>query len=301
MTSRRNPPLIAARAFEAAARHMSFQKAAAELNVTPTAVSHQVKRLEEHIGKPLFLRLNRAVELTETGVALSCKLRDLFVQMEEVLDPETHANTGTITISAMPSLAAKWLAQRLPDFEARNPQWRVRIDADDTLVDFKSGNVDVALRYGAGKWNDVHARHWMQANVVAVCSPGLLKRIPLKTPADLRKHTLIHDKTSTMPGSPPHWDAWLKAARVRNIDAQRGPLFSTIYMALEAALAGHGVALAPAPLVALDLEYGRLVQPLDFEMENPYAFWILTKAKRNNDEKIRALTQWLLANGAGGT
>jgi LysR family glycine cleavage system transcriptional activator len=298
MSSRRNPPLIAARAFEAAARHMSFQKAAQELNVTPTAVSHQVKRLEEHIGKPLFLRLNRAVELTETGVGLACRLRDLFVQLEDVLDPETLASTNTINISAMPSLAAKWLAQRLPDFEARNPQWRVRINPDDKLVDFKTSDVDLALRYGPGKWKDVNARHWMEAKVVAVCSPSLLKRIPLRTPGDLRKHTLIHNQASTLPGNPPHWDAWLKAARVRNIDAQRGPLFSSVYMALEAALAGHGVALAAAPLVALDLATGRLVQPLDFEMDNPYAFWIVTKARRQQDEKVRALTNWLIGQAS---
>jgi LysR family glycine cleavage system transcriptional activator len=298
MPSRRNPPLIAARAFEAAARHKSFQKAAYELNVTPTAVSHQVKRLEEHIGRPLFLRLNRAVELTETGVSLACKLRNLFAQLEDVLDPEAHQNQSTINISAMPSLAAKWLAQRLPDFEARNPQWRLRLDATDALVDFKSGNVDLALRYGAGAWKDVHARHWMEAKVVAVCSPGLLKRIPLKTPADLRKHTLIHDQTSTRPGTPPQWDAWLKAAKVRNIDATRGPMFSSVYMSLEAALAGHGVALAAAPLVALDIATGRLVQPLDFEMDNPYAFWIVTKAKRSQDDKLRALTNWLVAQAS---
>jgi LysR family glycine cleavage system transcriptional activator len=298
MSSRRNPPLIAARAFEAAARHLSFQKAAHELNVTPTAVSHQVKRLEEHLGKPLFLRLNRAVELTETGVSLACRLRDLFVQLEDVLDPERNEHSGTINISAMPSLAAKWLAQRLPDFEARNPQWRVRLDAEDGLVDFKSGNVDMALRYGAGNWEGVHARYWMEAKVIAVCSPGLLKRVPLKTPSDLRNHTLIHDKTSTRPGSPPHWDAWLKASRVRNIDARRGPLFSSIYMALEAAQAGHGVALAPAPLVALDIASGRLVRPLEFEMDNPYAFWIVTKGKRPPDERIKALTAWLLAQAS---
>ncbi|HZV64570.1 MAG TPA: transcriptional regulator GcvA [Telluria sp.] len=294
MVARHNPPLIAARSFEAAARHKSFLKAAQELNVTPTAVSHQVKRLEDYLGQALFVRLNRAVELTEAGTTLAYKLSDIFARLDQALDPEVHRARSEIHISAMPSLAAKWLAPRLPGFEARYPQWAVRLEVADELVDFKTGHADLALRYGAGKYPGLHARLWMPANVFPVCSPALLARLPLDKPADLRHHTLIHHETSERPGSPPHWRDWLKAAHVGNVEVTRGPLFESIYMSLEAAQAGHGVALTPAPLVATDLASGRLVKPLTLEIANPYAFWIVCPRQHLQDPKVKALSAWLV-------
>ncbi|MCG2584268.1 transcriptional regulator GcvA [Massilia sp. TS11] len=294
MSERRNPPLVAARAFEAAARHLSFLKAAQELHVTPTAISHQVKRLEEYLDTPLFVRLNRAVALTEAGTRLAATLQPLFQQLEDALDPKRQRDAGTLTLSAMPSLAAKWLAPRLPDFEARYPQWRIRMESEDALVDLNRGEVDIALRYGMGKYKGQHARFWMAAPIHPVCSPQLLRRLPLKKPADLRQHTLIHYNSALSNPRPPHWAEWVAAARLRGIDADRGPHFSAIYMALEAALAGHGVALAPAPLVERDLAEGRLVKPLALELENPYAFWIVCARSRLHEEKIKLFTRWLL-------
>ena len=306
MASRPNPPLIAARSFEAAARHKSFLKAADELNVTPTAISHQVKRLEDYLGQALFVRLNRAVELSAAGAALAAKLAPLFAGLDAALDPARQRARSTIVISAMPSLSAKWLAQRLPDFEARHPQWQVRLNVEDRLVDFQSGEVDVALRYGPGKYAGLHARRWMNADVFPVCSPALLKRIALATPPDLARHTLIHTDVASQRGGPPGWADWLRAAGLDQIDATRGPQFNNIYMALEATLAGHGVALAPAPLVELDLLAGRLVRPLPMELDNPYSFWIVCPRQNLQDDRIKALTAWLLqqarpakAQGAG--
>ena len=294
MAARPNPPLTAARSFEAAARHKSFLKAADELNVTPTAISHQVKRLEEYLGQALFVRFNRAVELTAAGSALALTLQDLFARLEAALDPAAQRARSTIVISAMPSLAAKWLAPRLPDFEARYPQWQVRLDVNDRLVDFQSGEVDVALRYGPGKYPGLHARSLMPATIFAVCSPALLKKIPLEKPSDLCRHTLIHDETSTRRVRPPKWSDWLEAAGVARVDATRGPMFSTTYMALEAAQAGHGVALASAGLVERDLASGALVRPLALEVENPFRFWIVCPRQNLQDEKIKVLTTWLL-------
>lgn len=294
MAARLNPPLIAARSFEAAARLGSFLKAADELNVTPTAISHQVKKLEHYLGHALFVRLNRAVELTAEGAALAGTLGELFAGLDAALDPARRRARLTIVISAMPSLAAKWLAPRLGDFEARNPQWQVRIDVEDKLVDFKTGKIDMALRYGQGKYPGLHARRWMGATVVPVCSPGLRERIPLNKPADLRKHTLIHNTSTQRRVRPPEWDDWLRAAGVDRIDTSRGPTFTSTYMALEAAQAGHGVTLAPEPLVARDLADGRLVKPFALEMENPWAFWIVCPRQNLQDEKIKALTAWLL-------
>jgi LysR family glycine cleavage system transcriptional activator len=294
MVARNNPPLIAARSFEAAARHKSFQKAAEELNVTPTAISHQVRRLEEYMGEALFVRLNRSVELTSAGAVLAKTLKDLFVRLEKALEPAAQRQREIITISAMQSLAAKWLAPRLPEFEARYPQWRLRLDVDDKLADFESGSVDLALRYGPGKSPGLHARHWMDATVFPVCSPALLERLPLAKPADLRRHTLIHSQVPELRGRPPSWKDWLAAAGVSKIDATRGPMFSSIYMALEATQAGHGVALAPAPLVELDLASGRLVRPFELSAENPYAFWIVCPRQNLQDKRIKALSAWLL-------
>lgn len=300
MVARQNPPLIAARSFEAAARHKSFLKAAEELNVTPTAVSHQVRRLEDFMGQALFVRLNRAVELTAAGAALALTLQDIFVRLETALDPQRHQARSTILISVLASLAAKWLAPRLPDFEARYPQWQVRLDVADELTDFTSGQVDIALRYGTGKYPGLHARRWMSAKVFPVCSPTLLRKAPLDKPADLRRHTLIHNEIVAPKGRPPSWTDWLRAAGVDRINAERGPLFCNTYMALEAAAAGHGVALAPAPMVEGDLASGRLVKALDMEMENPYAFWIVCPKQNLQDEKIKTLTAWLLQQAKAG-
>ena len=294
MTARHNPPLIAARSFEAAARHKSFLKAANELNVTPAAVSHQVKKLEQYLGQALFVRLNRAVELTDAGAALAATLRDIFIALDAALDPQRHQVRSTIVISAMPSLAAKWLAPRLPHFEARHPQWQVRMDVADKLADFTSGELDLALRYGRGKYPGLHARHWMQAEIHPVCSPALAARVPLATPADLRRHTLIHNESSATGERPPDWAEWLAQAGVERIDAERGPRFASTYMALEAAVAGHGVTLAAGPLVELDLASGRLVRPLALTVENPWAFWLVCPRQNLQDEKVKAMTAWLL-------
>lgn len=294
MMARPNPPLIAARSFEAAARHKSFLKAAEELHVTPTAISHQVKRLEQYMGQALFVRLNRAVELTAPGAALAAELSDIFLRLEQALDPQRREERSTINISVLPSFAAKWLAPRLPDFEARHPQWQVRLDVADALTDFTSGDVDVALRYGPGKYAGMHARRWMHAKIFPVCSPALLERVPLREPGDLRRHTLIHNEIVSPRGHPPTWADWLRHMGVEGVNAERGPLFHNTYMALEAAAAGHGVALAPAPMVDRDLATGKLVKPLAMEMDNPYAFWIVTPRGSTQDDKIKTLTAWLV-------
>lgn len=295
MASRPNPPLIAARSFEAAARLGSFLKAADELNVTPTAISHQVKKLEQYLGQALFVRLNRAVELTAEGVALAATLGKLFTDLDAALDPGQRQARATIVISAMPSLAAKWLAPRLGDFEARYPQWRVMIDVEDKLVDFQAGSVDMALRYGQGKYPGLHARRWMGATIVPVCSPALLRRQPLRSVDELRLHTLIHNTTAARRVRPPEWAEALAAAGASGVDVGRGPLFTSTYMALEAAQAGHGVTLAPLPLVERDLADGRLVQPLALTLDNPWSFWIVCPRQNLHDPKIAALTAWLLA------
>ncbi len=240
------------------------------------------------------MRLNRAVELTAAGALLARDLHAIFARLDDLLDPRQHQQRSTIIVSVLPSLAAKWLAPRLPDFEERYPQWQVRLEVGDELIDFTSGTVDLALRYGPGKYPGLHARRWMPAKVFPVCSPALLEQKPLDKPADLRGHTLIHSDSGSLRIKPPGWLDWLRAAAVDKVNAQRGPAFTNTYMALEAAVAGHGVALAPAPMVARDLASGRLVKPLALELDNPFSFWIVCPRQHLQDEKVKTLTAWLI-------
>lgn len=299
--ARINPPLIAARTFEAAARLGSFRLAAVELNVTPAAVSHQIKRLEDYLGIALFKRTNRKVELTDAGEALAAKLSEYFTGLERLLDPKAYSTTGIVRITAMPSLAAKWLAPRLPDFLSLHPDLNVELDDGDELTSFGDGRFDLALRYGAGPYPGTHCIEWMAAPVVAVCSPALLRGggPPLARPADIAHHTLLHDSTPLLPGKPPGWPQWISAAGVTGVNGAKGLRFSSVYVTLEAARAGRGVALAPEPLVRDDLRAGILAAPLDLALDNACRFWIVYPEGATLRPGAQALIDWLLKQGAG--
>ena len=292
---RHAPPLTALRSFEAAARRLSFAEAAHELFVTPAAVSHQIKRLEAHLGVPLFERHNRSVELTETGAKLAATLHTLFAELSDALTQVTDPSELRIRVSALPSLAAKWLVPRLHRFESRRPTLKVRIDTSDHLVNFAYEPIDIALRYGIGHYAGLHVERLMAANAFPVCSPRLLgnDHPPLKKATDLRRHTLLHDESSDRSKGVPNWTTWLKAAGATHVDSQRGPVFGSIHLAIEAALAGHGVAMGVAPLVEHDLNNGRLVRPFELELPNAFAFWIVCQRKRATDPIIRKFIIWL--------
>jgi LysR family transcriptional regulator, glycine cleavage system transcriptional activator len=211
---RRLPPLNALRAFEAAARLTSFQAAAAELNVTPAAVSHQIKALEAHLGVPLFKRLNREVRLTDAGRACLPGLRDGFDRIAEAVDSiRPGRGGGILTVTAAPSIAGKWLLPRIDGFRTRHPAIDVRIDAAIHTVDFSRADVDVALRYGAGHYPGLYTELLMRTEVFPVCAPELTRgKKGLKAPADLRHHTLIHEDEINPDPSCPTWAMWLRAA-----------------------------------------------------------------------------------------
>jgi LysR family transcriptional regulator, glycine cleavage system transcriptional activator len=297
MTSRSSPPLVAIRCFEVAARRLSFSAAATELCVTPAAVSHQIRRLEQYLGVQLFVRLNRAVVLTAAGTALASRLHELFANLDQALVETSQPHRVPLQVSAMPSLAAKWLAPRLHRFESQNPSWSVRLVGSDHLVNFAHESVDVGVRYGAGNYSGTHTELLMHAYAFPVCSPQLLsrKRRPLRTPEDLQHHTLLHDETSKHAEGVPDWHAWLKASGTKHVDAHAGPVFGGIHLALEAAIAGHGVALALAPLVTEELASGRLVRPFDLELRSAFSFWIVCARARAHMPKIEAFRNWLLS------
>ncbi|HKP26638.1 MAG TPA: LysR substrate-binding domain-containing protein, partial [Dongiaceae bacterium] len=267
----------ALRAFEAASRLGSFKEAARELSVTPTAISHQIRRLESHLGLALFERLHRALQLTPAGESLAQEAQDAFLRLGRVLDSlrlEGRAvGPHALTVSCVPSFATKWLAPRLIEFQAAHPKTELRVVADETLVDLRRDRiVDVALRYGPGPYDkELHARRlWPGGEIIAICAPAVAKDPALRAPAGLGRHMLIRTAKPawrTMPKrSQPvsEWEAWFAAAGV-TVDgtirkALEGPLFNASQLAIEAAIAGKGIALAPEVLVARDIASGRLVR-----------------------------------------
>src|SRR5947208_6821768 len=203
------PPLSALRAFEAAARHMSFSKAADELYVTPSAVSHQIHALEHDLGVRLFHRMNRSIELTASARVLLPGLSEAFAGIQSsVRRLRAHNDTGTLTVTASPSFAAKWLVVRLHHFQERWPEIDVRISATDNVIDLTEGDFDIAIRYGSGRYPGLHVEPLMKNEVFPACSPRLLETgPPLRTPDDLRRHALIHDQTVDRDPLAPSW-AW---------------------------------------------------------------------------------------------
>ncbi len=300
--SRRLPPLNSLRAFEAAARHLSFKKAAKELHVTPAAVSHQVRTLEEYCGAQLFHRLTRALRLTEAGQAALPLLREGFDKLAEAADAmRAEERAGILTVSVAPSFGAKWLIPRLDRFRAAHPEFDVRIDASYTLVNFVADGVDVALRFGRGVYRNLRSHCLMAEVSLPVCSPRLLERDPpLRRPEDLRHHTLLHVQWRTEDDAAPSWRMWLRAAGITGVDAERGPRFSIEGMALEAAIAGQGVALASAALVEGDLEAGRLVQPFppSASQATAFSYYLVYPETKADNPKVTAFRDWVLGEVA---
>ncbi|MGR3715556.1 MAG: transcriptional regulator GcvA [Thermohalobaculum sp.] len=300
--SRRLPPLNSLRAFEAAARHLSLKKAAGELHVTPAAGSHHIRTLEEYCGTPLFHRLARALRLTEAGQAALPPLREGFDKLAEAAEAMRAGERGGIlTVSVAPTFGAKWLIPRLDRFRAMHPEFDVRIDASYTLVNFAADGVDVALRFGRGTYRNLRSECLMSEVALPVCSPQLLERDPpLRRPEDLRHHTLLHVQWRTEDDAAPSWRMWLRAAGIEGVDAERGPRFNVEGMALEAAIAGQGVALASAAVVEGDLKAGRLVRPFppSASQATAFSYYLVYPEAKAGDPKVMAFRDWVLAEAA---
>lgn len=292
---RRIAPLNALRAFEAAARHLSFTKAAEELHVTPAAISHQIKALEEYCGAPLFRRMTRALLLTDRGQAALPVLREGFdmlaVASRQLARPvEDHI----LTVSAAPSIAGKWLVARLERFRVRHPSIDVRLDASTQVTDFNRDGVDLVIRYGAGNYPDLHVEPLFPVSAFPVCSPALLETgPPLKVPGDLARHTLLHADWTPQSATWPSWRMWLLAAGVQGVDAERGPRFNDVGFVIQTAIEGHGVALATDVLAADDLATGRLVRPFEFTVPVDFGYYIVCPRGKAEIPKVAAFAAWL--------
>lgn len=295
--SRRLPPLGALRAFEAAARHLSFAKAALELHVTPAAISHQVKALEEALGLSLFRRLNRAVLLTEPGQRLLPGLSDGFDRMAEAVERlKTVDARGPLTVTVAPGFAAKWLVPRLDRFRTRHPDIEVRIDASPQVIDLAREECDMAIRYGPGRYPGLRVDRLLEEEVFPVCSPELLAGAhPLGQPGDLRWHTLVHSTWSERDDWMPDWRMWLLAADVKDVDWTRGPRYGESNLSIDAAIAGQGVALASDVLADADLAAGRLVKPFALAVSGNFAYFVVSLMAAAERPKVKAFREWLLA------
>jgi LysR family glycine cleavage system transcriptional activator len=301
--TRRLPPLNALRAFEAAGRHLSFSRAAAELNVTPAAVSHQVKALEDLLGVPLFRRMTRGVALTDEGKAYLPGLVEGFDRLAGASARiARHGMAGRLVVSAIPSFAMRWLLPRLPDFRHRYPDLDLEVQSSSVHVDFGRDEVDVGLRYGRGGWPGQHCELFLKETVFPVCSPRLLEGPhPLDGPEALKHHTLLHDSEVTWPDSWMAWPPWLDHLGVRDARADRGPRFSDSTMLLEACAAGEGVAIGRDSLCGADLAAGRLVRLFGEEKPADYDYYFVCLPGTVDRPKIAAFRSWLFGQAAATT
>ena len=293
---RRLPPLNALRAFEAAARHLNFSRAADELSVTPGAVSQQIQNLEDYVGAALFKRTPKGLLLTDAAQTALPALREAFDRLAEAASLLTAAVDGRrLTLTAPPSFTAKWLAPRLGAFEQVHPQVDIWLNAGIELVDLTAGEVDIAIRYGAGRYPGLEVTRLMGETVIPVISPTLLAEQPLSTPEDLAKHILLHDGSSDLDDSCPDWAMWLAARGLRGIDAQRGPRFNQSSLVIEAAANGRGVALAKRTLAQADLDAGRLIAPLQIATAVDFAYYLVHAKAKGRLPQIKAFISWITA------
>jgi LysR family transcriptional regulator, glycine cleavage system transcriptional activator len=290
------PSLNGLRAFDAAARHLSFTRAAGELNVTQTAISHQIRRLEEQLGVKLFVRRNRALLLTREAQGYWPAVRTAFEDLRRATARLQRPDRDELlTVSTTASLAAKWLVTRVATFQDAHPTIEVRITTSTHLVDFQREEVDMAVRYGRGHWPGLRARWLMAEDIFPVCSPSLLKDArPLRCPEDLAHHTLLHASISRE-----DWRLWLTAAGLPvSLALRRGLNFDQSFMALQAAMEGLGVALGRTRLVERDIAAGRLVVPFDVMLPSDAGFYIVAPEETADMPKIRLFRDWLVESVA---
>ncbi len=291
--SDRLPPLTALRAFEAAARHLSFTQAAAELNVTPAALSFQIKSLETHLGEPVFYRMNRAVELTEVGQVLVPGVTDGFAALSTAWRKAIkHNQSNVLTITAGPAFTSKWLAPRLYEFAQSHPEIELRFSASLRLVDFDRDEVDCAIRFGLAPSEDVFAEPLIREWMTPMMTPALAEKYD--TPEKLKDAPLIQDESLAFFKQPTDWTAWCRAAGVA-FDATHGLRFSQADHALDAATSGAGVVLGRVSLATRALEQGQLVAPYRVGLLTQAQFRFICPKGTENQPHIAAFRAWIMA------
>ena len=288
----RLPPLTALRAFDAAARHMSFAQAAAELNVTPAALSFQIKSLEDHLGQPLFHRLNRAVTLTEAGRALAPGTADGFAMLASAWRSARRLqNNSTLTVTAGPAFTAKWLAPRLYEFAQAHPDIELRFSAGLRIMDFDRDEIDVAIRFGYGPDPGLYAIPLAVEWVMPVMTSELAQKYP--TPESLKDAPLLFDDSISFLRPKCDWQTWFRAVGI-DFNPTHGVRFSQADHAVDAALAGAGLVLGRRALVIKDLSEGRLVAPFKTAISTKAHFRFLCPEGAENRPQVKAFRDWIL-------
>ena len=301
--TQRLPSLNALKVFWAAARHGSFVKAASELHVTASAVSLQIRQLEDELGLKLFERTPKGLALTAAGSRILPDVNSAFERLRSTFASlsESDESGAMLTVSAAPSFAAKWLLPRLNGFLSAHPEIEVSIKATVELADFERGEADLGIRYGSGGYADLVTELLMREMVFPVCSPDLLNGRKKRPTADLLNDVnLLHDDSADRDDALPGWKMWLRAAAIDGVDWRKGPRFNQTVLAIEAAAAGLGVALAPAALVEGDLAGGRLVRLDAAELTEPFAYYLVYPQEKGERAAVKAFRAWLLAELRGG-
>jgi LysR family glycine cleavage system transcriptional activator len=293
---RRLPPLTALPAFEAAARHLNFSKAARELHVTHGAVSRAIRNIEDKLGVQLFDRGTRSVRLTQAGAAYASEISEALDQIAAATIAATATHSaGALNVSTSDGFAGRWLVPRLVRFHRAHTDIAVRLSTSGVLADFVRDGIDIAIRYGGGNYEGVTSEFLAEEEVFPVCSPELLQgEHPLRLPRDLKHHTLIHD------GFPIQWAMWLRSAGLDDMDPDGGVRFDSATFAVAAAVHGKGVVLGRSTLVAADLAAGRLVRPFDLALKSKSKYYVVYLDGALRQRKVKAFRDWLFEEMAAG-
>jgi LysR family glycine cleavage system transcriptional activator len=282
-------PVGPLRAFDVAARNLNLTAAAEEMNVTHAAVSRQVKQLEERLGVKLFERLPRGLKLTVHGALLAEGTREAFDRLATAIeDVSAPAVRRKLTISTFSSLATRWLMPRVLAFSELFPDTDLRVSTSARLVDFAREDVDIALRFGGGQYPGLHVRPMFKPKEIVVAAPSLLKKLPIKTFADLKAHTLLHDDSHQS------WTRWLEAVDAKGVNPRRGIICGDRNSMLAATAAGQGVGITSEVFAAGDLEAGRLVKVFDIEVNATFGIYAVCLPRRLNDPLISGAMDWLV-------
>jgi LysR family glycine cleavage system transcriptional activator len=293
--SRALPPIASLRAFEAAARHMNFTRAAEELAITQAAVSYQIRLLEERLGTQLFIREPRRLVLTETGAELAISLRDVFDRLRATFESFHKEAQSVLALSVSETFAANWLVPRLGSFQVENPAIAVRVESSNRLTDFAREKFDAGIRSGWGEWPGVAAHRLFPLVFTPVCTPSLLKRLgPVKHPRDLLRLPLISATDHA-------WKIWFAAAGVPDVKLvpHEGSNFGVQHLEGKAALADQGVAMVTPNFFQPELASGRLIRLFDITADSGAGYWFAYPKQHANTAKIRAFRGWILAQAAG--
>jgi len=296
----RLPPLKSLQAFDAAGRYLSFTEAARELNVTPGAISQQIRLLEESLEIKLFKRMNRLIVLTDAGQLFLPMISAGFEQFSEAVNlVRQKRSDGPLTITSAPSFVSKWLIPRLARFKSLHPNIDVRIDTSDRLVDFQHEDIDVGIRFGDGVYPELDTVFLFSFDLIPVCSPELIRKGKgLKKVSDLKNYTLLHSNYDELDPGWPDWAMWLRVVDAEGVDSDHGIYFNQSDLLFQAAMEGQGVALLASVMAEPEIAAGRLVQPFTARLPVKLNYHLVTTRHKAGIEKVAAFREWVLAESA---